>query len=401
MFTKKILEKYAAVIIWGLEESLSMVKGKFKKNDIVQLNFDAPALSLAEMIFPRLVDMGLIVEANILQTPKMKKDFFDLASKEQLKFLPSHTKSKARKTKGSINLCAPTLLNHLEKTNPKKIIEVAKARKILRDISQKKAQQGEYCWTLAFMPTKALACTAGMNLKEYENEIIQACYLDMPDPVSTWKNTADESKEIIRLLTSLDIEKLHIESENTDLWVYPGENRKWLSGKGCNIPSFEIFTSPDCRKTRGVYFADMKSLYNGKIVEGVRLEFKNGKIISVSAELEENFVKQMIATDKGAGMLGEFSLTDKRHSRISRFMANTLYDENVGGLYGNCHVAVGFAFPDVYNGKSAPTTKILKEHGFNISAIHWDLVNTENKTVTAFRKNGKIVIIYENGSFTI
>ena len=106
--------------------------------------------------------------------------------------------------------------------------------------------------------------------------------------------------------------------------------------------------------------------------------------------------------DKGACRVGEFSLTDKRFSRINRFMANTLYDENYGGRYGNCHLAVGDSYSDTYDGNPAELTKETKRKlGFNDSALHWDLVNTEKKTVTAYLKNGKRVLIYENGMFTL
>ena len=81
-------------------------------------------------------------------------------------------------------------------------------------------------------------------------------------------------------------------------------------------------------------------------------------------------------------------------------MANTLYDENYGGRYGNCHLAVGSSYSDTYDGDPADLSKDMKcELGFNDSALHWDLVNTERKTVTALLTNGKRVLIYEDGIF--
>ena len=81
-------------------------------------------------------------------------------------------------------------------------------------------------------------------------------------------------------------------------------------------------------------------------------------------------------------------------------MANTLYDENFGGRFGNCHVALGASYADTFDGKRAALTKHKKkELGFNDSALHWDLVNTENKTVTACLASGKEVVVYENGMF--
>ena len=82
-------------------------------------------------------------------------------------------------------------------------------------------------------------------------------------------------------------------------------------------------------------------------------------------------------------------------------MANTLFDENYGGSNGNCHVAVGASYADTYDGDPAKLNKARKVAlGFNDSALHWDLVNTEKKRVTAHLKNGRRITIYENGKFT-
>ncbi len=81
-------------------------------------------------------------------------------------------------------------------------------------------------------------------------------------------------------------------------------------------------------------------------------------------------------------------------------MANTLYDENYGGLHGNCHIALGSSYSDTFRGRPAELTAAKKKSmGFNTSALHWDLVNTEPKQVTAHRSGGQSVTIYENGSF--
>ena len=81
-------------------------------------------------------------------------------------------------------------------------------------------------------------------------------------------------------------------------------------------------------------------------------------------------------------------------------MANTLYDENYGGRFGNCHLAVGSSYSDTFSGNPSRLTKEIKEKlGFNDSALHWDLINTEQKTVCAVLKSGKRQGIYENGNF--
>jgi aminopeptidase len=104
--------------------------------------------------------------------------------------------------------------------------------------------------------------------------------------------------------------------------------------------------------------------------------------------------------DPGASRVGEFSLTDVRFSKIRRFMASTLFDENYGGRHGNCHLALGSSYSDTYAGKPDELTPTLKKAlGFNDSALHWDLVSTRKRRVVAHLTNGKRKTIYENGRF--
>ncbi len=176
--------------------------------------------------------------------------------------------------------------------------------------------------------------------------------------------------------------------------------RKWAGVSGHNIPSFELFVSPDWRGTEGTYHANLPSFRSGNYVTGVRLTFVKGVAVKISAETGEAFTVQQLRMDRGAARIGEFSLTDKRFSRIDRFMADTLFDENFGGKHGNCHIAVGASYTDTYAGNPAAMTGALKRQmGFNDSALHWDLVNTEDKTVTAHLRTGERIVIYENGRF--
>ena len=99
------------------------------------------------------------------------------------------------------------------------------------------------------------------------------------------------------------------------------------------------------------------------------------RLVNISAKKGQSFVRRQLAMDKGAGRLGEFSLTDKRFSRINTFMANTLFDENYGGTYGNCHIALGSSYANTYAGNQSDLTPQMKRRlGFNDSALHWDFV---------------------------
>ena len=136
------------------------------------------------------------------------------------------------------------------------------------------------------------------------------------------------------------------------------------------------------------------------MIKGVRLEFKNGKVVKSSAKLSEKLLKEMINTE-GANMVGEFSLTDRRFSKITKFMGETLFDENMGGKFGNTHIALGKAYQDSYPGNISKVKKgIWKKMGYNDSSVHTDIVATSDRNVTATLVSGKKIVIYRKGQFT-
>lgn len=397
MLTKKQLDKYADVLLWGLKAARS---GKFKRGDVVLVQFDLPAVQLAEILQGKLLDMGVNPVIRSSLTPDMEYTFYKKANNRQLVFRGSWQDDLYKNINGRIYLHAPASLTHLADIDPKRIGKVAVAMKPLRDIMRKNEEQGALGWTLCMMPTEELARKAKLSLRQYTNQIIKACYLDKPDPVGAWKSVFKDAVAIKKWMNSMDVTYYHVESEGIDLKIRPGDRRRWVGISGHNIPSFELFISPDWRGTEGIYFANQPSFRSGNLVEGVRLTFKRGSVTEAKARKGEAFTKKQLLMDKGARRVGEFSLTDKRFSKINRFMASTLYDENYGGRYGNCHLAVGASYTDTYDGDPSKLTKDMKDKlGFNDSALHWDLVNTEKKSVTAHLTSGKKVVVYENGMF--
>ncbi len=397
MLSERQIDKYCDVLLWALRTAR---KRRYRKGDVVMVRYDLRAMKMAEILQAKLLDMGMNPVLRLGMTPKMEKDFFTRANRNQLVFQAPGDRDLFNHLNGSIYLNAPDALTHLADVDSKRIGKVAIARKPLRDILDRREEKGEFGWTLSMFPTQELAKQAGLSMKQYETQVIRACYLEEEEPVRRWRDIFRDAMDIKKWLSRMSIQTLHIESVNIDLFIEPGERRRWVGMTGHNIPSFEIFLSPDWRGTEGVFYADQPCYRNGNYVEGVRFVFKKGSVIKTEAGKGEGFVHEYIGSDKGAGRVGEFSLTDKRFSRISRFMANTLYDENYGGLYGNCHLAVGSSYSDSYSGDPSNLTKAMKKKlGFNDSAIHWDLVNTESKRVTAYLSGGEKRVVYEDGMF--
>ncbi len=397
MLTNQELDKYADVLLWGLKTAK---KGILKKNDVILLQFELPALKLAEILFGKILDMGMHPIQRMGATFGMEHDFYKKANEKQLTFLAPGDRELYKNINGRIFLRAPESLTHLKDIDPAKIGKVLVSRKPLRDILDKREAKKIYGWTLCTFPTSELAKKAKMTLSQYTDQIIKGCYLDTNEPVKEWAGIHENVTEIKKWLNSLKVKSFHITSENIDLKITPGEKRKWAGVSGHNIPSFEVFLSPDWRGTEGTYFANLPSFRSGNYVDGVRITFMKGEAVKAEAKRGDEFTKKQLSMDHGAKRIGEFSLTDKRFSRIDRFMADTLFDENYGGAEGNCHVALGSSYTDTYDGDPATMTSARqKALGFNDSALHWDLVNTERKTVSAHLTNGKKLIIYENGKF--
>jgi len=400
--SKKILEKYAQVMV-----SFAVGSGKgVKKGDVVRLVASESSKPLYVEIMRELYRKGAHVISLYLpdddENSNLSKDFYNLANDDQLNFYPKYyIEGIIKQIDHSINIISTADKNALLGIDPKKIMQRVISQKPFRDGLVQKEDKGEFTWTLCLYGTKAMAKEVGITEKEYWNQIIKACYLDKKDPVLEWKKAQKLIDNTINKLNKLDIKKLHIKGSDVDLYITIGKERQWLGGSGANIPSFEIFTSPDWRGTEGwIKFSEPLYRY-GNVIKGVELLFEKGVVVKSKATKGEKVLKQMIATE-GADKVGEFSLTDKRLSRITQFMAETLYDENVGGKNGNTHIALGNSYRIALKNypKKLPEKK-WKDLGFNISSVHTDIVSTTDRVVTAVLKNETEKTIYKDGMFVL
>jgi aminopeptidase len=293
-------------------------------------------------------------------------------------------------------------VHYLEGIESSKISTMNSARAPYMKMREKKEQEGKLSWSLCLYGTQSMADEAGLSLEEYWEQIIEACYLREKDPVQKWKTVQLEIEHIKDKLDALEIEKLHITGDDVDLHIQIGAHRKWLSGDGKNIPSFEIFTSPDWRGTTGKIQFNQPLYYSGKRIAGISLRFENGVVVASSARENEDALKEMIAQEN-ANKVGEFSLTDRRHSRITKFMATTLFDENMGGEFGNTHIALGNAYKDTYTGDMATVAdEEWAKMGYNsCPKVHTDIISTSNRTVTATLRDKTQRVIYKDGQFAL
>lgn len=205
-----------------------------------------------------------------------------------------------------------------------------------------------------------------MSLEEMRDFYFNSCLVDydkMQKGLKKLEKVMDQGKMI------------HMVGQQTDLWVNIEGRLAQECSAECNIPDGECFLAPVTNGVNGEVYFEFPTLAYGHEVSGIRLEFKDGKVINASAERGEEALQKMLATDPGARYLGEFAIG--ANFSIKRGMLNTLFDEKIGGTV---HMALGMAYKDRRGG------------GENESGIHWDIVKDMRLPGSVLTIDGKEVL---------
>jgi aminopeptidase len=241
----------------------------------------------------------------------------------------------------------------LSSADPARIARRGRARAPFRDRMLQRYEAGELRWLVTAFPTNGLAQEAGMSLADYEDFVFRAGWLDLEDPVAAWREFSERLARMAERFASW--RQLRIVGDRVDLTVGV-EGRTWIPcGGGENFPDGEIFTGPHESQTEGEVYFSFPSTHNGRVVEGIRLVFREGRVVEASAERGQEYLIEMLDADEGARRLGEFAFG--LNEAITEVTGNTLFDEKIGGTV---HMALGMAYPE--------------SGGTNASALHWDIV---------------------------
>jgi aminopeptidase len=260
-------------------------------------------------------------------------------------------------------------------------------------------------WTVVPAPNRGWAheVFGEPDLERLWEAVATAMRLDEADPVASWRERAAELAARARALNALDLTEVRYRSADTDLTVGLVPNARWTGGAmddpdGVtympNIPTEEVFTSPDRRRADGVISLTKPVIIGGLVVEGLKVWFRGGRITDITAASGAETVRAQLDTDEGARSLGEVSLVD-RDSRVAQaglLFHNMLFDENAA-----CHVAWGQSFPFAVADGLAKSHEERYEIGLNRSAIHTDVViGGQGLTVTGTGPQGTTEIIRDD-----
>ena len=196
--------------------------------------------------------------------------------------------------------------------------------------------------------------------------------LDEPDPVAAWRDHVARLKARATALTDLRADALRYRGPGTDLTVGLLPDVNWLGGGGdtstgipyvANMPTEEVFTSPDARRTEGTIRSTLPLSLSGQIVRGLELTFEQGRAVRAEAETGAELVRSHFETIENADRLGEVALVTKesRVGQTGTLFYDTLFDENA-----TCHIAYGAGFPFLADGDPG--------EGLNAANTHVDFM---------------------------
>jgi aminopeptidase len=228
----------------------------------------------------------------------------------------------------------------------------------LTNLSLKQVTAGEVAWTIAAYPNEGWA-TAVFGEPDVERlwAAVETCVrLDSPDPVAAWREHVTRLRQRSAALNERGFDAVRFRGPGTDLTVGMLDGARWDSAQATtswgqrhvpNLPTEEVFTTPDKRRTEGVVRSTRPLGLLGTIVRDLELTFRGGRVVSVEASAGAEVVRTQIASDDGAAMLGEVALVDGSSpvGRTGLTFLNTLFDENA-----TSHIAYGQGFPSLVDG---------------------------------------------------
>ena len=272
---------------------------------------------------------------------------------------------------------------------------------------------GRNVWCIAGAASPAWARRVFPELSESEaveklwQAIFKTARVDTPDPIQAWEDHKNSFSARKAWLNEQHFDKLHYKNSlGTDITIGLTKGSTWHGGGAetvsgtyffPNIPTEEIYTSPDRNRADGIVYSALPLNHDGTLIENFSLTFKDGRVVDYKAEKGYATLKEIIEIDEGAKHLGEVALipynSPIRETNI--LFLNTLYDENA-----SCHFAVGMGFPDCYQGGLNMTKEELLKAGINDSVTHVDfMLGTKDLDITGIKENGEEVPIFRNGNW--
>jgi len=397
-------EKYArTVLISGVA---------FKEGQCLQIAAEPVHAELVSTIEAEAYKMGAkYVEIN-LQHPRNSVNRSLHQKEEFLDYYPAYLKNRVEEFVNEkwsfISLSGMEDPYVTKKIDQKRNAISVKANRMITKPMSLAMGDGRCSWCVVAAATDGWARQLGLKDKvELWNILTPILRLDHESPELAWKNHSETLAKRNKILNDMNIDFLHFEGEGTDLKIYMNEHSVFKGGAMLgdgespeipNLPTEEVFTTPNYRLTEGKVKVTRPVQVLGDQVENAWFVFKKGEVVEYGASYGKNLLDEYFKIDPKAKYLGEVALVDGSSPifKSGRVFNNILLDENA-----SCHIALGNGISFAMN-ITGKTEDELDELGCNKSLLHTDfMIGSESINVTATTKNGDKRPVIRNGLFVL
>ncbi len=275
------------------------------------------------------------------------------------------------------------------------------------------AIDNKHQWCIAAVPGEAWAKKVHPELskraavEQLWKDILYTARADGENPIADWEEHNRDLKARSKYLNDLHLRELQYHSANgTDFKVGLIPTAEFHAGRDTtmqgvvydpNMPTEEVFTSPDRRTAEGIVYATKPLSYQGQLIENFSVRFEKGRAVEVKAEKGQDVLEQIISMDEGCHYLGECALVPKESPihQSGLLFYNTLFDENAA-----CHLALGFGFDECVKGFENMTKEELYEIGVNDAGNHTDfMIGSDDLSIDGVDEHGNVHPIFRNGTW--
>jgi len=366
------VQKFAKVLV---EHSARVVPG-----DRILLEGTTAAEPLLRELFIQILEKGghphLMVALPGMMPFSQDEMYLTYATTDgQLEFVPTFYKLAYEQFEGRIRIHSATNTHGTTNIDAGKSTRRSKALSAITEAQFRRGGDGSFKWVTTLYPTEAYAQDASMSLKEYEDFVFGAVHTNENDPIAFWKSLEQKQQSAVDFMKGKN--QVVLTGPNVDLTLSV-KGRTFMNSFGTyNMPDGEIYSGPVEDSVNGWVKFTYPANYGGVSVEGAELTFSKGRVETVKADKNQEYLMKTLDTDAGSRFLGEFAIGT--NFDIQQFTGNILFDEKIGGSF---HMAFGAGYPETGSK--------------NKSAIHWDMI-------CDMRKDAEILVdgelFYKNGEF--